>query len=69
MGIAIGAKHASVVWRVSVARRVRYGRFHCITIIVINLGHSLKVRQFKLVKATHISFRVHDLLGQYNIMI
>ena len=30
MGIAIGAKHASVVWRVSVSRRVRYGRFHCI---------------------------------------
>ena len=29
MGIAIGAKHVSVVWRVSVSRRVRYGRFHC----------------------------------------
>ena len=29
MGIAIGANHASVVWRVSVTRRVRYGRFHC----------------------------------------
>ena len=35
MGIAIGAKHASVVWRVSVSRRVRYGRFHCISFSVV----------------------------------
>ena len=28
MGIVIGAKHASVVWRVSVSRSVRYGRLH-----------------------------------------
>ena len=31
MGIAIGAKHASIVWRVSVSRRVRCGKFHCMS--------------------------------------
>ena len=37
MGIAIGANHASVVWRVSVTRRVRYGRFHCIMFLSFSL--------------------------------
>ena len=31
-----GAKHVSIVWRVSVSQRVR-GRFHCITELVYSL--------------------------------
>ena len=51
MGIAIGDKHASVVWRVSVSRRVsasrrvRYGRFqyrNCdFLVVMLNVGLGL----------------------------
>ena len=67
-----GARCLSVVWRLSVSRSVRYGRFHCIYQIlsvftstlsaIVCEGHSPHLLIWAIQLLTHLLYLSNDLL-------